>query len=698
MCDVDFGDMLDYLCLDETTHAILLYVEGITQPRKFMSAARKASRVKPVLVVKGGRQKEGAKVAASHTGALAGSDAVYDAVFARAGIMRVDDLDDLFVGAELLAHGAPVTGDRLAIVTNGGGLGVLAVDHLLYAHGRLADISSATVTQLNSNLPPTWSHANPIDIIGDADEARYRATLLAVLDDPANDAVLVMYCPTAAADPDKVAQAVVSVAKSAPHKLILTAWTGEESVTNARVFLEQNQIPTFSTPRAAVNGFMHLVRYRNLQSLLLETPPAFEDVKAKAVRNARNIIAQVHEPAWLATPEVKRLLTEYQIACNRSVAVTSPSEASAVAKGWQRRVALKIYSPDVVHKSDVGGVILDVEPALVEIEAAKMIADVRKRAPNARIDGVLVEEMVYRSHAQELFIGMTTDPIFGPVLAFGHGGTGIEVINDKTFGLPPLNPRLAGAMVDGTRVGKLLAGYRARPPADVSAIARTLVHLSQLVENHPEIVDLDINPLLADEHGCIAVDARIRIDPAVVESKLIIKPYPRSLEQPLVTPNFTYFVRPIRPPDAQRLVEFGQHLSAVDLHFRFFAGLKGIDNQLAARLSQLDYDREMAMIVTPTSEVDEILAVARFHADPDNTEAEFAIAVRSDRQGRGIGLALMKYLMEIASARGLGKLWGLVLADNVRMFRLARALGMHRERSSQAGIERVVLELPMLKG
>ena len=698
MCDVDFGDMLDYLCTDESTHAILLYVEGITHPRKFMSAARKAARIKPVLVVKGGRQKEGAQVASSHTGALAGSDAVYDAVFARAGIMRVEDLDDLFAGAELLAHGAPVTGERLAIVTNGGGLGVLAVDYLLSAQGRLADLSPTMLAQLDKDLPATWSHANPIDIIGDADDARYRKALSASLNDSDNDAVLVMYCPTAAADPEKVAQAVVESARSAPHKLVLAAWTGEESVLGARAYLEQNKIPTFATPHAAVNGFLQLTHYRNLQNLLMETPPASESVKAAVISEARDIISRVKAIGWLPIPEVKRLLAAYGIPCNRSAVAATPANARTIAQSWQKRVALKIHSPDIVHKSDVGGVVLDVEPNFVEIEATKMIAAVQSRAPNARIDGVTVEEMIKRPDAHELFIGMTNDPTFGPILAFGHGGTGVEIINDKVFGLPPLNLNLANAMIERTRVGKLLAGYRNRPAADTHAITRALVCLSQLVTDHPQIVDLDINPLLADEHGIVALDARIKIDPTIMDSRLIITPYPRLLERSLVTPaGRSIFVRPLQPQDASLLKDFGQHLSVTDLRFRFLAPLKEIDRRTAARLSQIDYDREMALIVTPAADTSEALAVARFHADPDNTEAEFAVAVRSDLQRQGIGAALMTYLIEIAAARGLKKLWGLVLSDNVRMLQLARALGMHQERSSQAGIERVVLDLPTLR-
>jgi len=694
MCDVDFGDMLDYLCGDQSTHAILLYVEGLTHPRKFMSAARRAARIKPVLVVKGGRNAQSAKVATSHTGALAGSDAVYDAVFARAGILRVNDLDDLFAGAELLALCPPVVGDRLAIVTNGGGLGVLATDCLLSERGHLATLSDRTLAGLNTVLPVTWSHANPVDIIGDADENRYAAAIAAVLGDPGNDAVLVLHCPTSAADPQRVAEAVVDQARSAPQKVLLTAWLGEASVARSRTHFESSKIATFATPRNAVTGFMDLVRYRKLQENLLETPPAFEDIKPHVVQEARAIIANVTEERWLAAGDVKRLLGLYGIPCNRSIAAATPADASTIARAWNCRVALKINSPDIIHKSDVGGVLLDIEPALVEIEATQLLEAVRERLPAARIHGVLVEEMVKRPDAHELFIGMTTDATFGPVIAFGHGGTGIEAINDKAFGLPPLNFKLATAMMEATRVWKLLGGYRNRQAADVKGIAHALVSLSQLVVDHPQIVDLDINPLLVDEHGLIAVDGRIKVDPGQSDSRLIISPYPRHLARTLTRLGGAPFhVRALKPEDAPLLEEFGRHLSRDDMRFRFFIQRLEIDHELAARLSQLDYDREMALIATTTEAPGSAIAIARFHADPDNNEAEFAVAVRSDLQEQGVGFALMKYLIEVATARGLRRLWGDIVADNACMLTLAKALGMRLDVSSEAGTVRAVLDL-----
>lgn len=696
MADVDFGDMLDFLSADPHTRAILLYIEGMNNPRKFMSAARRSSRLKPVLAVKGGRRAESAKAATSHTGALAGTDAVYDAVFARAGILRVDDLDDLLAGAELIALAAPVNGDRLAIVTNGGGLGVLAADHLLSEGGRLATLSPATQARLDKVLPPTWSHANPVDVIGDATETRYRDTVAAVLADGENDGVLVIYCPTLTCDPRAAANAVVDAARTAPSKPLLTAWTGEASVVEARADLANARIAAFATPREAVRGFMQLAHYQKLQDLLLEVPPAVDVIQPWATQEARGIIGQITEEKWLPTTAVKRLLNLYGIPTNQTVTAANPAGAQAIAHEWGRRVALKVSSPDIVHKSDVQGVVLDVDPTQAEAEAIRMLLAVQERAPHARIEGILVEEMVNRSSAQELFIGMTSDPTFGPVLAFGHGGTGIEIINDKAFGLPPLNLKLAASMVSQTRIGRLLKGYRNHAPADVSAIAHSLVGLAQLVTDHPQIAEIDVNPLLVDEKGVIAIDARIKIKPDALDNRLVVSPYPRALERTIARAGgMPFHVRPLQPQDTPLIEAFVHRLSPEDSRFRFFVPLHELDHRFAARLCQLDYDRELALIATSKPGGSDVMAVARFHADPDNIEAEFAVVVRSDLHGQGLGFGLMTYLIDIASARGLKRLSGSVLADNAKMLNLARELGMQATSSWEDNSVRVSCELPV---
>lgn len=694
MSDVDFGDMLDYLCTDEHARSILLYVEGVTHARKFMSAARRAARIKPVLVLKGGRNAETAKVATSHTGALAGSDSIYEAAFARAGLMRVDDLDDLFDGAELLSVGAAVRGNRLAILTNGGGLGVLAADRLVASGGKLARLGDETLVGLNKALPETWSHGNPVDIIGDADGPRYASALAPLLEDRENDAVLVMHCPTAAADPAAVAQSIIAECRSAPGKAILTAWTGEESVGQARRLFTEQHIPTFATPREAVNGFTQMVKYNQLQELLLETPAAFQDISALAIQEVRGILANITDSRWLSPLETKHILGLYGIPCARSAIAGSPDDVGIIARDWNRRVALKVVSPDIVHKSDVGGVILDVDPASAVAEATNLMAAVRHHAPKAAVEGILVEEMIKRPAAHELFLGMTVDATFGPALVFGQGGTGVEVIDDKAFDFPPLNETLARVMIEKTRVGKLLTGYRNRPPANLKAIVNALISLSQLVADHPQIIDLDINPLLADEQGVTVLDARVKVDPSVRASKMIISPYPRALEGALLRSHGgALFCRPLKPQDAPLVEQFARCLTADDLRSRFFTPIKVVDRQLAARLCQLDYDRELALVATPSRGSDEIYAIARFHADPDNVEAEFAVTVRSDLQRQGIGYALMKGLVDVAKSRGLKILWGDVMASNQRMLALARSLDMREGPAKEAGIVRVTLRL-----
>lgn len=670
MIDVDFGDILDYLATDPATKAILLYVEGITHARKFMSAARAAARIKPVLAVKSGRHGATAHVTASHTGALAGSDAIYDAVFRRAGIMRVEDLDDLFDVAALVATGGQVQGDRLGIVTNGGGLAALAADKLIAGGGRLAVLSPATLARLDSVLPGTWSRANPVDLIGDAGVDKYVAATDAVAADPGVDAVLVMHCPTAASNPTAVAQGVAGCAAKKP---LLTAWVGELSVGAARDRLTAARVPTFRTPAEAVTAFNDLARYRKLQQLLLETPASESALSAEAIDAVRRLIAQA-PPGWLPPGEARELLRLYDIGCVRAVEAQSPADATAAAAALGKTVALKIRSQDIPHKSDVGGVALGLQPSQVAEAAAAMLARVRQARPAAVIDGFTIEEMVTRPHARELFLGMARDPAFGPAVAVGHGGTAVEVIDDKCFGFPPLNEALARDMISRTRIGRLLPGYRDQPPADTAALIRALTNLAQMVSDHPRIAELDINPLLADETGVLAVDVRVRID-SDAGTPPMIAPYPRDLERQIFIADIgTLVKRAVRPGDAARVEDFLNRLTPEGRRFRFFSA-RGIDHAGAARLTQIDYDRELGfVIVNPGS--GEVLGFAAFHADPDNQSAEFAVAVRPDVEGRGLGRLLTENLMKAARARGIGALTGTVMASNGRMLALCRRLGM----------------------
>jgi acetyltransferase len=675
-----------------------------------MSAARAAARAKPVIVIKGGRHSESARAAASHTGALAGSDAVYDAAFARAGMLRVYSLEELFVAAETLATGTriatrPDREHRLAILTNGGGLGVLATDALIDEGGRLAQPAPETLAALDQALPANWSHGNPVDIIGDAPGERYSAALEALLADPGSDAVLVMNCPTAVASSSDAARAVVEVLErrgSMARRPVFTAWLGDTAVQEARQIFVRHRIPTFETPEQAVRAVMHLVRYRRNQELLVEIPPSVPGHFTPDTAAARKVIEAVlaEERAWLTEPEANEVLAAYGIPVVETRRAESPEQAAAVASEIGLPVALKILSPDITHKSDVGGVALDLEsPEDVRHAAAAMLARVERAQPGARIDGFVVEELCRRPGAHELILGVVDDRQFGPVILFGQGGTAVEIIQDKALALPPLNMNLARALMAGTRVHRLLQGYRDQPPAALEAIAVALINLAQLATDIAEIVEVDINPLLADPGGVVSLDARIKVAPAGVPGpeRLAIRPYPRDLEESLVLPDGQEVVlRPIRPEDAPALQSAFKKLTPRDVRFRFFAPMSDLSPAMAARLTQIDYDREMALIAhspQPGGEEDG-WGVVRIAADADNIRAEFAVVVRSDVQGRGIGRLLMDRILAYALSRGIAEIWGNVLAENNAMLALARDLGFKvAQLPDEPGVARITKPL-----
>ncbi len=691
MADVDFGDLLDYLATDRHTRAILLYVEAITHARKFMSAARAAARSKPVVVIKGGRSSEAAKAAQSHTGALAGSDRVYDAAICRAGMLRVETLDELFAAVETLASGVRLTGDRLAIVSNGGGIGVLATDSLIQAGGRLAELAPATLERLNAVLPPTWSHGNPVDIIGDAPGERYAAALEAVLADRNGDAVLVLNCPTAVADSADAARATVAAAKQA-KRAVLTSWLGESAALEARRLFAQDHIPTYETPTAAVQAFMHLVRYRRNQEMLQQVPPSIPDDFEAHPERAQAILGRALTAGrtWLTEVEAKDVLAAYGIPVVPTTVVTSPDEAAKAAARIGRPVALKILSPDITHKSDVGGVLLGIaDPWAVHEAARTMLENLRAARPDARIEGLTVQPMADARGAHELIVGMTDDALFGPVILFGQGGTAVEVLGDQALALPPLNLHLARELMRGTRIFRLLQGVRERPAADLDAIALTLVKVAQMVADLDRIAELDVNPLLAGPAGVVALDARIRVAEPVRRGtdRLAIRPYPKELERTLTVANgSTYLVRPIRPEDApafRQLVE--ERTAPEDRRLRFFASFRTLTPELCARLTQIDYEREMALVALEpgAKSEDPLCGVVRLAADPDRERAEFAVLVRGDLKGQGLGTALMQTLIAYARAQGIGELFGAVLQENRVMLDLAARLGFTSDRQAE---------------
>ncbi len=683
MADADFGDMLDYLAGDSGTDAIILYVEAVTQARKFMSASRAAARLKPVIAIKAGRHPAAAKAALSHTGALAGADAVYDAAFRRAGILRVKTLDEIFDAIGTLGTGYVPRGERLAILTNGGGAGVLATDALLDEDGTLAELAPATLAKLDAVLPPTWSHGNPVDIIGDAPPERYTRALEVLLAAEEVGNVLVMNCPTAVASSTDAAHAVID-ASAALRKPVLTNWLGAVAAQEARALFAAARLPTYETPDEAIRGFMDLVRHRRAQAALMEVPPSLQhDGPPDRVRAAEIVGAAAQRGGgWLAAPEIAELLACYRIPAARCVIAGTPDEAADAAAQIGGRIALKIVSPDILHKSDSGGVALDLEGADSVRDAARAMQHrISADLPTARLEGFLVQEMIVRPGAHELILGMTVDPTFGPMLLFGRGGIAVEVVADTVLAMPPLNLVLARAAMERTRVIRELRGYRNRKPADLDAVAECLVRLAQLVGDLDAVVELDINPLLADETGVIAVDARIRVEAAQDphRQRLAILPYPSEYEYGETSATLgRLLIRPVRPEDAPAFIAFFGKLTPEDIHMRFFSVWRSIPQQQLARLTQIDYDREMAFVLQAPS-TGELIAIARLAADPNNERAEFAVIVRSDLKGQGYGTMLMKRLLQFARERGIGEAFGDILVENKAMLAFSRDLGFSLE-------------------
>ncbi len=693
--DVDIADLLDYFALDGKTRAILLYVEAIKDARKFMSAARAAARVKPVVVVKSGRMAQGAKAAATHTGALAGSDAVYDAAFRRAGILRVSDLRELFDCAETLGRVESPPGKRLAILTNGGGIGVLAIDRLVELGGIPAAIGDVTRQKLDAVLPPAWSGSNPVDIVGDADSARYAAALELLLADASNDAVLVMNVQTAIAPADEIAAIVSGMVgryrqeqqrqQRRPAKPVLAVWVGAHQKVSD--LLSGAGIPNYLTEDDAVRGFMHLVRHREVVEALAQVPPAMPSEFAPDTGAARQIVASALADGrqWLDPVEVKGLLEAYEIAMVPTFAAADAEQAVAYASAIFAQgstVVLKIMSRDIVHKSDVGGVVLNLTtPDAVRGATADILARAKALRPEARISGVIVQAMVVRQKARELILGLADDPTFGTVIVFGRGGTAVEIINDKALALPPLDLQLARDLIERTRVSRLLRAYRDVPAVKPDAVAMVLVKLSQMAADIPEIRELDINPLLADEAGVLAVDARIAVGQVGRKfggsgpANFAVRPYPSQWQRHLeVKDGWRVFVRPIRPEDEPLIHELLRHVTVHDLRLRFFASMKEFTHEFIARLTQLDYARAMAFVALDEV-TNEIVGVVRIHSDSIYESGEYAILLRSDLKGRGLGWALMQLIIEYARSEGLKTISGDVLQENTVMLTMCRNLG-----------------------
>ena len=678
--DVDFGDVLDYLAADPGTKAILMYVEAIKHARKFMSAARRAARSKPVIVVKAGRAPEGAKAAASHTGALAGSDAVYDAALRRAGVLRVFSTDDLFIAAETLACAKPLSGERVAILTNGGGPGVLAADAVCLGGAQLAKLSGDTISNLDAILPATWSHANPVDIIGDAPTERYVDAIKILATDPQTDALLFIHAPTAIVDSTSIALTCAPLLRNC-RLPVFSCWLGGGAVIRARQIFVEAGIPTYETPEDAATAFLQAVQYRRNQEILFETPATAAEAFVADKAAVRAIVdnALRESRAMLSEPEAKAVLRAYGIPAVETRVARDIEEATEAAGRLGYPIALKILSPDISHKSDVGGVVLDIQtPAMLTEEATKMIARVRELRPGALIQGFSVQPVVRRTHACELIVGATTDAVFGPVILFGQGGTGTEVIADTAIALPPLNAYIARDLISRTRIAKQLAGYRERPATNGKAIETVLMRVAQLLADMDEVAELDINPLLADENGVVALDARMRValPAARGTGRFAIEPYPAGLEEQLDVATKRVLIRPIRPEDEVEFKDFLRASAAVaQAYIRHFTLTNELPHSQLARFTQIDYDREMSLVAVHQGE---ITAEVRAVCDPANLQAELSVLVRPDWSHTELASILTARVVARCEQRGIRKIMADGMEQDQPVLDAMKRLGFRR--------------------
>ena len=699
--DVDFGEVIDYLAADEHTEHILLYIEGVRDGRRLVGSLRAAARGKPVIVMKVGRHPAGSRAAVSHTGALVGRDDVFDAVVRRTGVVRVATAGELVAAALALASHVSPRGNRLAIVTNGGGPGVMAADRATELGLELAEFSASTLARLQAALPSNWSRGNPVDLIGDADAGRYRAALGACLADSGVDGVVAILSPQAMTDADEAADALIEASKQSTKPLI-ACWMGEASVAGARRKLRAAGLPVFRLPEMAVESFAYLADFNRSQKALLEAPPPLVHREAPDVARAREMIAAAiaEGRAILGATESKEVLAAFRIPVLRSVDVASAAEAVSAANAAGYPVVMKIRSPDITHKSDVGGVHLGIADAIAVRQAFEaMMAAVRERRPEARIDGVSIEPMLNRPYARELMVGIARDPVFGPAIMFGAGGIAIEVLKDRAVALPPLNATLVEDMIHGTKVSRMLERFRNLPPVDRGALDAVLLRVSEMATELPELLELDINPLVADERGALALDARIVVRAVSAGQPryghLAIHPYPQELEAEVrLADGATVLLRPIRPEDAPLEEAFIATLSPDTMRLRFLSALRTLTPAMLARFTQIDYDREMALVALDPARGGSEVGVCRYAMLADGRTCEYAIVLSDEWQGRGLGGVLMRRLIDVARSRGLETMVGEVLASNDGMLRLCARLGFIAAPSpGDPAMRRVTLDL-----
>jgi acetyltransferase len=703
LLDVDFGDMIDYLGTKGDVTSIIMYVESLTNFRKFMSAARAVSKVKPIVVLKAGRTSAGARAANSHTGALAGEDAIYEAAFKRTGIVRVKTFEELFDCAELLARQPRPPSPNLGIVTNAGGMGVIAVDALSDYGIEPVPLGRETVDALNEFLPKHWSHGNPVDILGDATAERYTRTAEILTHAPEIKGLLFIHVPQALSSPGQVARALVNMFASKRYP-VFTSWLGGMETEEARNIFHAADIPTFDTTERAVRAFMDLYRYgRNLEAIQ-QVPGRLPKSLGIQKKAAEEVLVSVtdQQDTMLTEHEAKKVLAAYGIPVNRTELAGSPEEAVQKAEKIGYPVALKIHSRNIVHKTEARGVQLNLRDEAEILKAYEAVmSGARQFDPHAGIEGVTLQPMIPRVDV-ELILGAKKDKGFGPVILFGTGGVLTEVFRDRAIGFPPLNRTLARMMICETRAYELLQGFRNMAGADIPALEEIMIRLAQLLVDFPEVEELDINPLAVINGGFLALDARMAIDPEPVARSpfhLVISPYPDQYESTAWTKDgVKLLIRPIKPEDAPLLTDLFEHLSPESVYFRFFRPMKRLPMDMLIRFTQVDYDREIALVAIQEAEEGErMLGAARVIQEPHSQKAEFSVLVCDECHGRGIGAALLRKCLTIAQERGIKHIWGVVLPGNSQMLALGRKLGFEIKRCIDSNDVLLSIDLEALK-
>lgn len=683
MADVGFADLIDFFGTDHRTSCILIYMESLKEPRRFMSAARAFARYKPVIVLKAGRSLEGRRAAHSHAGVLVGSDAGYTEAFRRSGIIRVPTISQLFNCAQSLAMQPRPTGKRLAILTNAVGPGVLATDYLIASEGELAELTDKTYGKLNEALPVNWSHSNPVNVLGDANHELYANALKALLQDTNVDAVLVILTYHVITDPEAVARAVVKTSKPS-RKTVLAAWMGERGVEKAREILEEGNVPNYRYPESAVDVFLNMYQYnRNLEALFetpSEEPEQFKPHKKKAAEIIRQV--QLQGRHQMMEHEAKALMACYDLEVTKYKLAKNVEEAVAFAEECTYPVVLKVATPDIYHKSDIGGVRLNLRNAeSVRSAFEEIMNNFKDQVPDAEVHGIVVEPMVKLPF--ELLIGARKDPVLGPIIAFGTGGIAVEVYRDTRLGLPPLNMALAQQLIERTKIYPLLKGYRKREGVDLENLAFILCKFAYLLMDFPQIREIDINPLAIGEQEAVVLDAHVILDEQVPDNKpkpyshLIISPYPGRYKKWITAKNGKrVFLRPIRPEDEPMELAMVNSSSKESLYYRFFGYVPKMTHELIIRFTQIDYDREMAIIaLVKENNTERMIGVVRIIADPWGEDAEYAILVDDKWQGQGIGGQMTDYIVEIARDMQLKRIYATVLSSNKGMLGLFRKKG-----------------------